>query len=310
MRKITYLATAVLVGVTVMATPMEAMAARPSQVQSTGNSRACITNIFSGCNNITGNVNSLKDFLGNCQWGNVQIITIPCKPGNQPEIEKPETDDNNQSNKPGTEDNNQSNKPGTEDNNQSDKPGTEDNNQSNKPGTEDNNQTNKPGVEDNNQSNKPGTENNNQSNKPGTEDNNQSNKPEMEDSEQSMHAYVLRVVELVNEERAKVGLKPLTIKENVTEAAQIRAVECTTMFSHTRPNGTSFVTALKEAGVSYRGAGENIAWGQKTPEAVMEAWMNSPGHRANILNEKYTTIGVGYYQNSAGVNYWSQLFTY
>ncbi len=277
MRKITYLATAVLMGVTVMATPMEAMAARPSQVQSTGNSRACITNIFSGCNNITGNVNSLKDFLGNCQWGNVQIITIPCKPGNQPEIEKPDTEDNNQSNKPSTEDNNQSNKPGTE---------------------------------DNNQSNKPGTEDNNQSNKPGTGDNNQSNKPEIEDSEQSMHAYVLRVVELVNEERAKVGLKPLTIKENVTEAAQIRAVECTTMFSHTRPNGTSFVTALKEAGVSYRGAGENIAWGQKTPEAVMEAWMNSPGHRANILNEKYTTIGVGYYQNAAGVNYWSQLFTY
>lgn len=62
--------------------------------------------------------------------------------------------------------------------------------------------------------------------------------------------------------------------------------------------------------MSHRGAGENIAWGQKTPEQVMEGWMNSAGHRANILNEKYTSIGVGYYQNAAGRNYWSQLFTY
>ena len=62
--------------------------------------------------------------------------------------------------------------------------------------------------------------------------------------------------------------------------------------------------------MSYRSCGENIAWGQKTPEQVMEGWMNSAGHRANILNASYTEIGVGFYQNASGVNYWSQLFIY
>ena len=56
-------------------------------------------------------------------------------------------------------------------------------------------------------------------------------------------------------------------------------------------------------------SGENIAWGQKTPEEVMKGWMNSEGHRANILNKNYTSIGVGYYQNAGGVNYWTQIFT-
>ncbi len=72
----------------------------------------------------------------------------------------------------------------------------------------------------------------------------------------------------------------------------------------------TFYHCAKGGGVSYRGAGENIAWGQKTPEQVMNGWMNSAGHRANILNEKFTSIGVGYHQNANGVNYWSQLFTY
>lgn len=142
-------------------------------------------------------------------------------------------------------------------------------------------------------------------------ENGETDKPETPDSgESDYHAYVLRVVELVNEERAKAGLNPLTLQKNITEAAQVRAVETVTSFSHTRPDGRHFATALKEAGVSYRGAGENIAWGQKTPEQVMDGWMNSEGHRANILNEKYTSIGVGYYQNGSGVNYWTQLFTY
>lgn len=134
--------------------------------------------------------------------------------------------------------------------------------------------------------------------------------PDDDDVETDYHAYVLRVAELVNEERAKAGLNPLTLQADITEAAQVRAIETVTSFSHTRPDGRHFTTALQEAGVSYRGAGENIAWGQKTPEQVMEGWMNSAGHRANILNENYTSIGIGYYQNSAGVNYWSQLFTY
>lgn len=122
--------------------------------------------------------------------------------------------------------------------------------------------------------------------------------------------YILRIVELVNQERKKEGLEPLTLQAEVTEAAQVRAREIATSFSHTRPDGSRCWSALKDAGASYRGAGENIAAGQRTPEAAMESWMGSQGHRANILNEKFTHIGVGYYQNASGVRYWCQMFTY
>lgn len=126
----------------------------------------------------------------------------------------------------------------------------------------------------------------------------------------SVHSYVTQVVKLVNEERAKAGLSELTLDMDITAAANVRAVEIKQSFSHTRPDGSSFSTALKEQGVSYRGSGENIAWGQKSPEQVMNAWMNSDGHRANILNSNYKNIGIGYYQDQTGVNYWVQLFTY
>lgn len=119
-----------------------------------------------------------------------------------------------------------------------------------------------------------------------------------------------QVVKLVNEERAKAGLQPLEIQQNVTDAANVRAREIKTSFSHTRPNGQSAFSALKEQGVNYRGAGENIAWGQRTPEEVMEGWMNSEGHRANILNAKFTKIGVGHYRDENGRNYWTQMFIY
>ncbi len=121
-------------------------------------------------------------------------------------------------------------------------------------------------------------------------------------------SYVEQVVNLVNTERAKEGLAPLSVDKKVQAAAQVRAVEIKSSFSHTRPNGSNFSTALKEQGVSYRRSGENIAWGQRTPEEVVKAWMNSAGHRANIMNKSFTKIGVGYYQGSNGVNYWSQLF--
>lgn len=123
-------------------------------------------------------------------------------------------------------------------------------------------------------------------------------------------SYAQQVVRLVNKERVKAGLKEVTIDKNIEAAALVRAKETEISFSHTRPNGTSFSTVLKENGVSYRGAGENIAWGQSSPEEVMNGWMNSPGHRANILNEKFTKIGVGYYRSASGRNYWTQLFTY
>ena len=129
------------------------------------------------------------------------------------------------------------------------------------------------------------------------------------EEEGAIHPYIQQVVNLVNAERAKEGLAPLTINTKVQAAAQVRAKECEQSFSHTRPNGTSFATALKEQNVSYRSAGENIAWGQRSPREVVSAWMNSSGHRANIMNANFTTIGVGYYQNAKGTNYWCQLFT-
>ena len=122
--------------------------------------------------------------------------------------------------------------------------------------------------------------------------------------------YTQQVVDLVNAERAKEGLAPLTIDPNVEKAADVRAREIQSKFDHTRPNGSSFSSALKEQGADFRGAGENIAWGQQTPKEVMNAWMNSPGHRANIMNKSYTHIGVGNVQNGSGTQYWVQLFTY
>ncbi len=130
-----------------------------------------------------------------------------------------------------------------------------------------------------------------------------------EDNTGSMQGdFASQVAALVNAERAKYGLSALTVDTKVQQAALVRAKETAQSFSHTRPNGSSFSTALTEAGVSYRTAGENIAYGQTTPQQAMNAWMNSSGHRANILNANYTTIGVGYTVIN-GTAYWAQLFT-
>lgn len=119
--------------------------------------------------------------------------------------------------------------------------------------------------------------------------------------------YAEQVAVLVNKERNSYGLQPVKVSPILSEAANIRAGEIKENFSHTRPNGTSCFTAMSELGIQYRSAAENIAYGQKNPENVMNAWMNSSGHRANILNEKMEYIGVGvFYQN--GVYYWSQFF--
>ncbi len=127
-------------------------------------------------------------------------------------------------------------------------------------------------------------------------------------STQSNSSYAAQVVSLVNAERAKQGLPALTVSTKVQQAAQTRAGELKSSFSHTRPSGASCFTALREAGVSYTRAGENIAYGQSTPAAVVQAWMNSSGHRANILSKDFTTIGVGYTVVN-GTAYWAQFFT-
>lgn len=120
--------------------------------------------------------------------------------------------------------------------------------------------------------------------------------------------YTQQVTDLVNAERSKAGLPALTMTAELNTAALTRAKETTISFSHTRPNGSSFSSVLTENGISYQSTGENIAWGQKTPEEVVNAWMNSEGHKANILNSSFTSIGVGCYENN-GILYWVQLFT-
>ena len=145
-----------------------------------------------------------------------------------------------------------------------------------------------------------------ETNTPGNNSGNDSTEENVSGDE---HAFIKQVVDLVNAERAKEGLSPLTIDTKVQDAAMLRAKKCEQLFSHTSPDGSSFATALKEQNVSYKSAGENIAWGQTSPEKVMNAWMNSSGHRANIMNPNFTTIGVGYYENAKGTDYWCQLFT-
>jgi len=131
--------------------------------------------------------------------------------------------------------------------------------------------------------------------------------PEVQDQ---AYVYGMRITELVNEHRAAAGLAPVKYSAKISKAAQVRAVEIEKSFSHTRPDGRYFSTVFAEHGISYRYSGENIAWGQKSPEEVVTAWMNSAGHRANILNAKFTELGVGYRQNARGVNYFTQLFVY
>ena len=120
-------------------------------------------------------------------------------------------------------------------------------------------------------------------------------------------AFQGQVLRLVNVERAKAGALPLRLDGELTDGAKIRAEEISRHFSHTRPDGSSCYTVLRSLG---RTAGENIAAGRATPEAVVDQWMHSPGHRANILNKRFTTLGVGYFykENSEYKHYWAQMF--
>ena len=119
-----------------------------------------------------------------------------------------------------------------------------------------------------------------------------------------------KVIELVNAARAKEGLSPLTKDTTLTNLSNIRSKETATLFSHQRPDGTSWSMVLKQNNVSYTLAAENIAAGQNTPEAVVKEWMDSPSHRANIMNSEYNKIGVSCYvdQNAPYRYYWEQLF--
>ena len=104
-------------------------------------------------------------------------------------------------------------------------------------------------------------------------------------------------------------LRGMRLDPQVCDYAQTRAEEITENFSHTRPNGQNYWTALGEAGIPYYPGGENISAGRESAAATMEGWMNSTGHRANILREGIGGVGIGYVQSSSGYgHYWVQIF--
>ena len=123
----------------------------------------------------------------------------------------------------------------------------------------------------------------------------------------SAEAMASEVIRLTNIERAKAGRSALIYNAGLQKAAMIRAKEISVKFSHTRPNGEDSSTALYEVGVG-NSSGENIAAGQKSPELVVKAWMNSQGHKLTLLDKENLYIGVGFYQDADGRYYWVQSF--
>ena len=123
-------------------------------------------------------------------------------------------------------------------------------------------------------------------------------------------ALETEVFNLVNQERQKAGLQPLKMSDKLISLAEMKAQDMAqkNYFSHTSPTYGSPFDMLQRYGVSYRSAGENIAAGQTTAQSVMTDWMNSSGHRANILNSSFTEIGVGYYAGGSYRTEWVQLF--
>ena len=122
--------------------------------------------------------------------------------------------------------------------------------------------------------------------------------------------YEQKVVELVNIERQKAGLQALTLNSEISNVARTKAKDMAdnNYFAHQSPTYGSAGDMLTKFGIRSSAWGENLASGQKTPESVVAAWMNSEGHRANIMSPDFSRIGVGYVTNSGGTPYWTQVF--
>ena len=202
-------------------------------------------------------------------------------------------EDNNQNNG-----NNQDNNQGgnMEDNNQGN------NNQDKDDNNQDNNNNQDQDKDDNNQDN-----NNNQDQ---DKDDNNQNDDNNSSNINGFSKEQVEVLNLVNKERKANGLKPLTLNKELSNVANIKSRDMIEKgyFDHTSPTYGSPFDMMKKFNISYNTAGENIAMGQKTPSEVMNSWMNSSGHRANILNSTYTELGVGIQKDSSGTIYWTQMF--
>lgn len=124
-------------------------------------------------------------------------------------------------------------------------------------------------------------------------------------------SYEERVAQLVNVEREKNGLQPLLFDSSISNVARAKSKDMAdnNYFAHQSPTYGSAGDMLRNFGINWSAWGENIASGQDTPEEVVNAWMNSEGHRANILSSNFGKIGVGYVTNGSGTPYWTQLFT-
>lgn len=122
--------------------------------------------------------------------------------------------------------------------------------------------------------------------------------------------FAVRVFDLTNQERINAGLEPFKWSDDLAAVAYAHSADMAArnFFSHNNPDGQTPFDRMRAYGISYTYAAENIAMGQRTPEAVVSGWMNSAGHRANILNPNLTHLGVGFYQTSGGTNYWTQNF--
>lgn len=120
-------------------------------------------------------------------------------------------------------------------------------------------------------------------------------------------SYVKQVIDLTNAQRSKNGLPALKADAQLSGVAQKKSVDMqqNNYFSHTSPTYGSPFDMMRDFGVTYKSAGENIAQGQRTPQEVVNAWMNSEGHRRNILSTSFTHIGVGYEKSG---NHWTQMF--
>jgi len=134
--------------------------------------------------------------------------------------------------------------------------------------------------------------------------------PAIETPAPNSGTYEQQIFYLVNRERAEAGLPAFKMNTRLSGVAENKAEDLRDKhyFSHQSPTYGSPFDMMKQFGISYQSAGENLAKGHKSPEAVMNAWMNSAGHRANILNPDFTEIGIGYVTDSNGVTYWVQMF--